>query len=436
MVLTVFLTQSAMASNSCRIFFTEGEFELIDNTIRIGLENEKISYETALSNGRYTEIYDMIEKFHRETERQYKKHFRSEEVFIEETGQKVVFHKMDAKLSNGDFRKLVRRMKKVLVVVDRVIPPEWIPPFIEVGAIKHFDNAYHMSDRMHVPFQMKFDKFSKHPNKSRPVLAHENGHDIFTEILGQNGRVFELFNIYAKVMERQQVLQNQMEAYSNFLMHIGESFMKENLTFKETILAEYLQQRYEIREREFEAEAKKIEQEGERLFQEYKEEIEQLSFDVFDIRDVTGGAHEFIADVIAVLSVREKNGDYKADAIYQALMHKGLYDKYEVKEINKNNRFRDFARKVKLEGWRTDSVHIQFNPTRYHVWENYISRSRYRQHPMYLFRNIANATIKEVLDRMKKIEDQGGDIHINAEELNRRLIDFIDKEFEANPLQP
>lgn len=399
------------------------------------LKEQNLTVEEAQNNGLYIKFSDLLYKYHKQTEREMAKAFTSQEFVILATGQNVTFHKIDAKLSKRDFNKVVQRTADLLEKTADILPKQWMPPKLGVAVVKNFDNAYHMADNLHLPHQLKFDFWTKHPNKGRAVLVHEYGHDVFTEILGKRSRLFELFNLYAKRMELTHILQNQHQAKLDFFETKSDAFMySDNLTPKQSAILEYIMFRVSEMETQLEARSAKIEVENEALLKKYEHEVEELNVGIYDVREITGATHEFLADVLAVLTIREKNGDFKADAIHRALFHTGSRDQETAADIKNYNRYRDFDRKMEVEGWEHDSVHVAFNPTRSYVWENYISRSKYRRHPDYLFKNIANASVNEILDRMNnpKVSFEGESY--TPEELNRRLIRFIDKEFSDNPL--
>ncbi len=370
--------------------------------------------------------------------------FKEVKVVIAGGRQKITFKRVDAKLSDKAFHKVIKRVLKLYETIDDIVDPNYLPSEVTIEVVANYDNAYHLVDIIHIPNQINFNGFTKHPRKSRAVIVHESGHDVVDKyleyVLKSHPVASHLFN-YFKVIEEGYVTTKRSQRLTEFYYEKIESYEKRDtadLTVDEILLGLYAWSKIEGLRESVELEGERLEKKSEYLEEKISQELGGEftgSTAVSGFRAMTAPTHEFLADVLTVLAIRDKSGDYKPDAVHKSLHHTGDIDYQTRQDIEIYNRFRDFSKKMKLKGWEHSEVHVLFNPARSYVWEHYISRSKYRRHPDYLFARIAQGAINELLNRIEnQMKDIDAMVRDTPEAVNARLIKYIDEEFTKKPL--
>lgn len=345
--------------------------------------------------------------------------------YSKSTGQVLRFLQVDANLDSVTFEKLKDQTLNLMDDIAKVAPKEWLPKELIFELENKSDNAYFAGDRIRIPYQLNIEKLVKHPNKSKVIMVHETGHSVFDMALAEKSNLFKAFSsVLSQQMKAQDLQVGMFNEYNFIAAQLNKLQSQEKIDMHDLMKIEYLKERLDNVVIKASAKMGLVLSSIEGEVNKYTNELNKYNVDLEKLSKISMMSHEFVADVMAVVSMRAKNGDYRGEAMKEAL---NFFD--YVKNADTENAVRDFTQKVRAEGWTDMEAHVGFNPARYHVWKYYISNPIYRNDPQLLFRKIVDATAKELLDRLELNRKMGRDLFYSPEYLNERLIDYLDREF-------
>lgn len=122
--------------------------------------------------------------------------------------------------------------------------------------------------------------------------------------------------------------------------------------------------------------------------------------------------NEFFADIIPVM--RKNNGQAARDPIFAYAQRT---------ESNINAEMRDFTIKHKLSGWNYEGPYALLSPSRYWLWENYLSRPQVQKAPGEVLDALIETLGSEISYRL-----QNPQLSLNPEQINQRFMkDFAER---------